>query len=253
VTTEPQHEELPEEGRPAEGAVEPEVAHDAPGGPGAEAGEHSESPGGLDDEPAAIEAEGAGAFEEEPGGFAEEAGELDEEPAVELDEEARGLHEDEVEVDEDEVYGEPGDGSAFEPSPMRQVVFINVEVFLPSTNPVMVLRELEDPFRELRITIGSPEGVAIAYGWRGIDTPKPLTHELFTEVFEVFGLSLEVVKITAVRGTAYSGEIVVNGPQGSRVIQCRVSDAIALAVRQPLPVPIMVSPEVLDEVGSTEY
>ena len=137
---------------------------------------------------------------------------------------ARRADEEVGEVDEagdlyeaDDSTGSPGSRRAFEPSPMLQVVFINVEVFLPNTNPVMVLRELDDPFRELRITIGSPEGVAIAYGWRGIDTPKPLTHELFTEIFELFGLSLEVVRITAVRGAAYSGEIVVNGPQGSRV------------------------------------
>jgi bifunctional DNase/RNase len=141
------------------------------------------------------------------------------------------------------------DGGILHMGPMCQVEFGRVEVLLPSTNPIIVLEEKDPPHRELRITIGGAEGIAIGYAARGMATPKPLTHELFTRVMELFNLSLDVVRITAVRGTSFSGEVVVSGPSGSHVIDCRPSDAIALALRQRLPVPIMVVPEVLDEAG----
>ncbi len=51
-----------------------------------------------------------------------------------------------------------------------------VEMELPSANPEVVLHEAQDPWRELRIPVGLAEGTAIAYAFRGIDTPRPLTH-----------------------------------------------------------------------------
>ena len=112
-----------------------------------------------------------------------------------------------------------------------------------------MLEEKDLPNRELRITIGGAEGVAIGYASRGMSTPKPLTHELFTRIMELFNLTLDVVRITEMRGSSFSGEIVVSGPAGAHVIECRPSDAIALALRQRTPIPIMVAPEVLAQAG----
>jgi hypothetical protein len=149
----------------------------------------------------------------------------------------------------EEAASEAPRADILDAGPMCQMGFDRVEVMLPSTNPVIVLTEKDLPNRELRITIGGAEGIAIGYASRGIATVKPLTHELFTRVMELFNLSLDVVRITTVRATSFSGEIVVSGPSGSHVIECRPSDAIALALRQRLPVPIMVAPEVLEEAG----
>lgn len=140
---------------------------------------------------------------------------------------------------------------AFDHRPMRRMSFSSIEVELPSTNPVVVLQEADLPYRQLRITIGLPEGVAIAYAWREIETPKPLTHELFARVLETFGVTVEVIRITGVEGTSFSGEIVLAGRSGPRVVDCRPSDAIALALRQKVAVPIMVTDEVMDRAAST--
>jgi bifunctional DNase/RNase len=133
---------------------------------------------------------------------------------------------------------------------MAQMLFVEVALMLPATHPVVVLQEADSPFRELRIPVGGAEGIAIAYAARGIETPRPLTHELFTRVLEEFSLTLDMVHITDVSGSSFSAEIVVSGPLGSRTIDCRPSDAIALALRQRLPVPIMASPIVLAIAGS---
>ncbi len=44
-------------------------------------------------------------------------------------------------------------------------------------------------------------------------------------------------------------EVVLSGPQGQLTLECRPSDGIALALRQPLPVPITVTTDVLDEAS----
>ena len=136
------------------------------------------------------------------------------------------------------------------PPEMSQMLFVDVVVSLPATHPVVVLQEADPPYRELRIPVGGAEGIAIAYAARGNPTPRPLTHELFAKVLEEFGMNLDVVRITTVRGTAFTAEMVISGRLGARLIDCRPSDAIALALRQRLPVPIMASPIVLTRAGT---
>ncbi|MGD1012217.1 MAG: bifunctional nuclease family protein [Acidimicrobiales bacterium] len=136
------------------------------------------------------------------------------------------------------------------PPGMRLLVFVDVVLLLPATHPVVVLQEAEPPFRELRIPIGGAEGIAIGYAARGLETPRPLTHELFTRVLETFQLTLDAVRITEVQGTAFSAEMVLSGPDGSQAIDCRPSDAIALALRQKAPVPIMARASVLGDAGT---
>jgi len=137
------------------------------------------------------------------------------------------------------------------PDAMSQMIFVDVVLVLPATHPVVVLQEADAPFRELRIPVGGAEGIAISYAGRGLETPRPLTHELFARVLEEFGMTLDVVRITEVRGTAFTAEMVISGRLGTRVVDCRPSDAIALALRHRLPVPIMVDPNVLEVAGTS--
>ncbi len=131
-----------------------------------------------------------------------------------------------------------------------QLLFVDVLIVLPSSNPVVVLQEADAPYRELRIPIGGAEGVAIGYAARRIATPRPLTHELMSLILRDFDLTLEVVRITGSTGSSFTAEIVVSGLSGTRTIDCRPSDAIALALRQRLPVPIVAAPGVLEQAGS---
>lgn len=136
------------------------------------------------------------------------------------------------------------------PPEMSQMLFVDVVLLLPATHPVVVLQEADAPFRELRIPVGGAEGIAIGYAARQVATPRPLTHELVARMLEEFQMTLDVVRITDVQGSSFTAEMVVSGPTGSRVIDCRPSDAIALALRQRLPAPIMASPMVLALAGT---
>jgi bifunctional DNase/RNase len=127
-------------------------------------------------------------------------------------------------------------------SPME---YVGVEVVLPSTNPVLILREEDAPHRELHIPIALADGVSIAFAARKVPTPKPLTHELMSNILEGYGLTLEQVRITGVDGSSFSAELLLSGSLGHRVIDCRVTDGVCLALRQRLDVPVTAAEEVL--------
>ncbi len=161
-----------------------------------------------------------------------------------------GAHEEGAREEGEPAWPPPTEEGSVEPAPMRQVAFMGVGLELPSTSPSVVLHEIDPPRRELRITIAQPEGVALAYAWRGIATPRPLTHDLFTTILQRFGLQLDAVRVVGVDGPVFYAELALSGPSGSHTIECRPSDALALALRQPLAVPIMVAEEVLATAGT---
>ena len=149
------------------------------------------------------------------------------------------------------------DGAASQPEPSlpveyRPLAFIEVTLELPDQHPTVVLQEFDPPHRRVTIPIGIAEGNAIAYAARRIATPRPLTHELMTSVLEQFGIEVLTLRITDITYGNFAGELVLAGPTGQRSIACRVSDGIALCLRQRPPVPITAVPEVVDQAGSPE-
>ena len=73
---------------------------------------------------------------------------------------------------------------------------------------------------------------------------QPLTHDLFCDVLKTMGAQLLNVTIsTLVDGIFFSYLSLSN----HRAVSCRPSDAIALAVRTGAP--ILVSAEILDDIG----
>ncbi len=131
---------------------------------------------------------------------------------------------------------------------MIRVTLIGVRVEVPSNQPIVLLREVDGP-RYLPIFIGSPEATAIVYALQGMETPRPMTHDLFVTVMGDFDVTLVQVSITALsEGTFYAElELVRDGV--TERISARPSDAIALAVRLGDDVPILVAESVFDEAG----
>lgn len=121
-----------------------------------------------------------------------------------------------------------------------------VSLDLPSAHPEILLLESDPPHRELRIPVGLAEGTAIAYAWRQIATARPLTHELMTDLLSAHQVTIEAVRITEMNGQVFHAELDTMGAKGRRVVPCRPSDAIALSLRQPLAIPLLVADEVLE-------
>jgi hypothetical protein len=148
-----------------------------------------------------------------------------------------------------EQSGQP-DGR--DPEVWRLVAVADVVMELPAAFPEIVLHESQHPWREVRIPVGLHEGTSIAYAFRSIPTPRPLTHELLTEVLERHGVTIEAVRITGRRGQAFHAEMDTTGPRGRQIVPCRPSDAIALALRQQLPTPVLVAEWIFTSVDEED-
>ena len=131
---------------------------------------------------------------------------------------------------------------------MIPMSLVGVRVEVPTNQPIVLLRENEGQ-RYLPIFIGPPEATAIVYALQGMETPRPMTHDLFKSVLDDLGARLVQVIITELHDGTFYAEIELSGDGGARRISSRPSDAIALAVRYPEPVPIYANEDVLEEAG----
>jgi bifunctional DNase/RNase len=125
---------------------------------------------------------------------------------------------------------------------------IGVRVEVPTNQPIVLLRE-DGGTRFLPIFIGSPEATAIVYALQGMETPRPMTHDLFKTVLDDLAVKVELVEITALQDGTFFAEIELDRDGTKTRISSRPSDAIALAVRFGPDVPIYADEAVLDEAG----
>jgi uncharacterized protein len=125
---------------------------------------------------------------------------------------------------------------------------VGVRVEVPTNQPIVLLREDEGQ-RYLPIFIGPPEATAIVYALQGMETPRPMTHDLFKSVLDDLSIKLQLVVITELHDGTFYAEIELGGNGNTYRVSSRPSDAIALAVRYEDPVPIFAEEGVLDEAG----
>lgn len=130
---------------------------------------------------------------------------------------------------------------------VARVEVVGVRVEMPSSQPVLVLREVDGRRRVMTIYIGGPEATAIHTALEGVKPPRPLTHDLSVLLLEAVGTSLERVTITEIRSETFYAELTLRGPAGSETVSGRPSDAVALALRAGAD--IFVANDLLDEVG----
>ena len=131
----------------------------------------------------------------------------------------------------------------------RMAIVTSVIVDLPVQHPTVVLRETESPRRQLSFSVGLQDGTAISHALRRIPTPRPLTHELVADVLQAFDVDVVAVRLVGRQGSTYFAELDLRGPQGRSVHSCRPSDALAIALRQPVPVPILIDSRLFEVLG----
>ena len=110
------------------------------------------------------------------------------------------------------------------------------------------LRET-DGNRTFPILIGDFEAAAI--NRRLLEEPsyRPMTHDLLRECITALGGTLQDVVITRIEDHTYYA--VLRIAQGDEVLEvdCRPSDAVALALYTDPSIPILVDEDVLEQVG----
>jgi bifunctional DNase/RNase len=127
---------------------------------------------------------------------------------------------------------------------------VGVRVDMPSNTPVLLLREQDGDRRLLSIMIGGPEAQAIAFALDGVETRRPMTHDLITTLIDTLGARIERVVISALRDEIFYADIVLRTDGDSHVVSARPSDAMAIAVR--VGTPVYAEEAVLAEVGYVE-
>jgi hypothetical protein len=104
-----------------------------------------------------------------------------------------------------------------------------------------------DGDRKFPIVIGLFEATSIDRRVRGIESARPLTHDLLAKVIEELGGELQDVLINELREHTYFARLRIRRDGELVEVDSRPSDAIALAVTADIP--IYVAEEVLDEVS----
>lgn len=125
-----------------------------------------------------------------------------------------------------------------------QVVILGISS-TPGGNAFGLILKEFDGNRRLPILIGAPEAQAIAFELEGVIPPRPLTHDLIKNLLDAFGYQLSEVIIDELNEGTFQAKLFFEN-EGIQ-IDCRPSDAIAIAVRTN--VPISVSSEIMDEAG----
>ena len=124
------------------------------------------------------------------------------------------------------------------------MALMGVRVEVPTNQPIVLLRE-EGGTRYLPIFIGPPEATAIVYALQGMDTPRPMTHDLFTEMLTQLDAKVVRIAVTELRDNTFYAMITIAVDGTEIEVDSRPSDAIALAVRADTP--IFAAPEVIEE------
>lgn len=110
---------------------------------------------------------------------------------------------------------------------------------------VIMLKETDGP-RNFPIVIGIFEATSIDRRVKGMPSPRPLTHDLVANVIEQMGGDLQDIYISELRDHTYYAKLRIRHEGELIDVDCRPSDAIALAVTAR--VPIYVAEDVLNEV-----
>ncbi|MBL7214865.1 MAG: bifunctional nuclease family protein [Phycisphaerae bacterium] len=111
---------------------------------------------------------------------------------------------------------------------------------------VVVLRELAEPKRSFPIVIGMSEVLAIDRRLKGIELPRPLTHDLLAETIKELGGEIQKVVVCDLREHTFFATIYVLQDGKPVEIDSRPSDALALAAG--LDVPVFVEERVFDRL-----
>jgi len=117
----------------------------------------------------------------------------------------------------------------------------------PATSvPMVVLREAEGDGLVLPIWVGVFEANAIQLQLEGIETPRPMTHDLVREILRGLGAELASVAVTDLRDATFYATLELRRADGTLVsLDARPSDAIALALRAGAP--IFLEPAVVEK------
>ena len=129
---------------------------------------------------------------------------------------------------------------------MIEVEIDSVRVSLTNQQRIVILKE-KDMERYLPIWIGLYEAEAITIALQSIQVARPQTHDLLKTLIQSLNGKLIQVEITSLSDDVFYGNLILENEGNQNQVDCRPSDALALAARTK--VPIYVSEDVMSQAG----
>lgn len=127
-----------------------------------------------------------------------------------------------------------------------QMELVRIVITDHNEQQIIYLREV-DGHRTFPIVIGIFEAGSIDRRVRGIHATRPLTHDLLANTIESLGGEVQDIYITELREHTYFAKLRIRQEGELIEVDCRPSDAIAIAVT--VDVPIYVSEDVIEEAS----
>src|SRR5881409_3294811 len=118
---------------------------------------------------------------------------------------------------------------------MQEMVIYGVSFDLVGKQPIVLLKTA-DGNKFLPIWIGHPEAAAILMKLQNASTPRPMTHDLVTEMLSQLDAQVVRICVTELKENTFYASITLQQDGSEIEIDSRPSDAIALAVRAEAPI-----------------
>ncbi|HSX21575.1 MAG TPA: bifunctional nuclease family protein [Gaiellaceae bacterium] len=124
------------------------------------------------------------------------------------------------------------------------MLIYGVSFDLVGKQPIVLLKTA-DGNKFLPIWIGHPEAAAILMKLQSQAPPRPMTHDLLSDMLEHLGATISRITVTELRENTFFAQITVTQDGQEIEIDSRPSDAIALAIRAEAP--IFAADQVIEE------
>ena len=118
---------------------------------------------------------------------------------------------------------------------MQEMLIYGVSFDLVGKQPIVLLKTAEGN-KFLPIWIGHPEAAAILMKLQSQAPPRPMTHDLLSDMLEQLGAQIVRITVTELRENTFYAQITLQQDGGEIEIDSRPSDAIALAIRAEAPI-----------------
>jgi bifunctional DNase/RNase len=131
-------------------------------------------------------------------------------------------------------------------SKMIEVEIDSVRVSLTNQQRIVILKQTNLE-RYLPIWIGLYEAEAITIALQDIQVARPQTHDLLKTLIQSLKAKLVQVEVMSLSDDVFYGNLVLDVDGERKDVDCRPSDALAIAAR--MRVPILVSEDVMTQAG----
>lgn len=131
--------------------------------------------------------------------------------------------------------------------PNADMLKVEISQLFLSNVGFVILLDCDGDERSLPIFIGAAEAQSIARFINNINTPRPLTHDLFKNLLDFAEIRLLRVEICDIRDGTFYARLVLEYNAERVEMDCRPSDAIAISLR--CEAPIYVSRAIIDDAG----